>query len=116
MITVPPPVITTMPPPVVIPTPPVAITPAEPIEGTQTGPEYPIISRRLAEQGTVRLRLTIGEDGMVKMADVTHSSGFKRLDDVAKDWVLRHWRYRPAMRGPMPVESQTEGVLQFVLK
>jgi TonB family protein len=52
---------------------------------------------------------------MVTMAKILQSSGFKRLDDAAVDWVTRHWRYRPAMRGAMPVESTTETIMQFRL-
>jgi periplasmic protein TonB len=94
---------------------PVEIRPAGAIEGTHTTPEYPIIARRLAEQGTVRLFLTIGEDGMVSTAVVRRSSGSQRLDAAAIDWVLKHWRYRPAMRGAMPVASTSEASLTFKL-
>jgi protein TonB len=107
-----------LPPPTPLPTPiipRVTITPAQAVLGTHTTPDYPILSRRLGEQGPVRLALTIGDDGMVKAATVKQSSGFHRLDEAAVDWVRRHWRYRPAMRGVMPVESMIEVVLQFRL-
>jgi periplasmic protein TonB len=104
-----------LPPPISNIGPAVAVRPALAIDGTHTSPEYPIVSRRLGEQGNVRLQLTIGEDGMVSMAKILQSSGFKRLDDAAVDWVIRHWRYRPAMRGAMPVESTTETLMQFRL-
>jgi protein TonB len=95
--------------------PALPITAARSIDGTHTSPEYPMISRRLGEQGSVRLQLTIGEDGMVTMAKILRSSGFKRLDEAAVDWVARHWRYRPAMRGAMPVESSIQTVMEFRL-
>ena len=63
----------------------------------------------------MRLLLTIGEDGMVSSAVVRRSSGFARLDAAAVDWVLKHWRYRPAMRGAMPIASTTEAALTFRL-
>nr|TFG55460.1 MAG: energy transducer TonB [Hyphomicrobiales bacterium] len=94
----------------------VSNTPPRAIERTQTGPAYPAISRRLAEEGSVRLRLTIGVDGSVISASVISSSGFHRLDDAAARWVRRNWRYQPAMRGNMPVEATTEATLTFRLE
>jgi protein TonB len=94
----------------------VSETPPRAIERTQTGPIYPVISRRLREQGSVLLRLTIGTDGSVINASVINSSGFQRLDDAAVRWVRRNWRYQPAMRGDMPVEATTEATLTFQLK
>jgi protein TonB len=105
-------------PPIVPPRPadpPVTLTPARSIMGTHSTPEYPILSRRLGEEGTVRLSLTIGADGMVSDARIVRSSGFKRLDEAAVDWVKRYWRYQPAMRGAMPVASMAEVALQFRL-
>ena len=95
--------------------PPATITPARAIAGTHTIPEYPILSRRLGEQGSVHLNLTIGEDGMVAEAKLVRSSGFARLDAAAIEWVKRYWRYQPAMRGAMPVASMAEAIMQFRL-
>jgi protein TonB len=96
--------------------PPPPVTPPRAIVETQTGPTYPVLSRRLREEGTVRLRLTIGTDGSVIAADIIQSSGHMRLDDAAVDWVLRHWRYEPAMQGTMPQEATTEAALEFQLR
>lgn len=96
--------------------PPPPITPPRGIIETQTGPTYPAIARRLREEGTVRLRLTIGTDGSVVAAEVLESSGFMRLDDAALRWVQRHWRYEPAMEGTMPIVSSTEATLIFKLE
>jgi protein TonB len=96
--------------------PPPPVTPPRAIVETQTGPTYPVLSRRLREEGTVRLRLTVGTDGSVIAADIIQSSGHMRLDDAAVDWVLRHWRYEPAMQGTMPLEATTEAALEFQLR
>ncbi len=48
-------------------------------------PRYPLISRRLGEQGAVRVRLLIDEAGAIAKAEVISSSGFERLDKVALD-------------------------------
>lgn len=86
------------------------------IAATQTGPAYPAISRRLAEEGSVRLHLTIGIDGSVIAATVISSSGFPRLDEAAMNWVRRNWRYEPAMRADMPIQATTEATLTFRLE
>ena len=106
------------PPTIPYETPVLRITeiPARGIESTQTGPTYPAISRRLREQGSVRLRLTIGTEGHVIDASVVSSSGFQRLDEAAMRWVRRNWRYEPAMRGNMPIEATTEATLTFRLE
>jgi protein TonB len=85
-------------------------------QSTQTGPIYPAISRRLGEEGSVRLRLTIGTDGSVIDASVVGSSGFQRLDEAAIRWVRRNWRYEPATRGDMPIEATAETTLTFRLE
>jgi protein TonB len=96
--------------------PPVILTPARAIPATHTIPDYPPISRRLGEQGTLRLRLAIGPDGAVEDARVEASSGHSRLDDAAVQWVKTHWRYEPAMQGSKPVPSTASAEVTFRLK
>lgn len=96
--------------------PPVIVTPARAIMSTHTIPDYPPVSRRLAEQGTLRLRLAIGVNGVVEDAQVEASSGYKRLDEAAVQWVKAHWRYEPAMQGARPVASTATAQVIFALK
>jgi len=96
--------------------PAVILTPARPLADTQTGPAYPIISRRLGEEGTVLLRLTVTAEGRVSEAMLLESSGFSRLDEAAINWVVRNWRYEPAMEGARAVESMVEASLTFRLE
>ena len=112
--TISPPISTSQLPPPIIPL--ISEIPPRAIAATQTGPIYPAISRRLAEQGSVRLRLTIGTDGSVIDATIISSSGFPRLDEAAARWVRRNWRYEPAMRGDMPIQATTEATLTFRLE
>lgn len=93
-----------------------APTPARSIAATHTTPPYPPLSRRLAEEGTVQLKLAIGTDGKVESAMIEKSSGSQRLDDAARDWVAHHWRYHPATRDGKPVASQTQVKVVFNLK
>ena len=46
-------------------------------------PSYPIEARQLHEQGTVRLKVTIGENGNVEQVQVLQTSGHRILDDAA---------------------------------
>jgi len=96
--------------------PPVTVTPARAIMATHTIPDYPPVSRRLGEQGVLRLRLAIGIDGKVEDARVEVSSGHQRLDVAAVEWVKAHWRYEPAMQGVKPVPSTATADVTFKLK
>jgi protein TonB len=60
-----------------------------------TPPPYPALSRRMGEQGEVRLDVHVGADGAVLDVQVRASSGSPALDRAAIDTV-RRWRFRPA--------------------
>jgi protein TonB len=60
-------------------------------------PIYPRMSKRLAEQGTVIVRVLITPEGLAGQAEVIKSSGFERLDQAALD-AVRNWRFVPGRR------------------
>lgn len=64
-------------------------------------PAYPPMSRRLAEQGRVMVRVLIGTDGLPQKAELQAGSGYDRLDRAALDAVMR-WRFVPGRRGDVP--------------
>ena len=64
-------------------------------------PAYPALSRRLAEQGRVMVRVLIGADGVPQKAELQVASGYDRLDRAAMDAVMR-WRFVPGRRGDVP--------------
>lgn len=64
-------------------------------------PAYPILSRKMGEQGKVQVRVLIGVDGTALKAEIGQSSGFDRLDQAALATALK-WRYRPGTRGGVP--------------
>ncbi|HYM17125.1 MAG TPA: energy transducer TonB [Micropepsaceae bacterium] len=97
-------------------TPQLTLSPARALLATHTTPDYPPVSRRLGEQGTLRLKLTITTQGAVSEAMVINSSGHSRLDEAAIEWVKAHWRYQPAMRGSTPVPSTADAVVTFKLQ
>lgn len=77
-------------------------------------PRYPVESRKLREQGTVVLALTLGLDGRVANVAIAQSSGFSRLDNAARDAVKR-WRWEPTIRGGQPVLVKGVVEIPFVL-
>ena len=76
---------------------------------------YPALSRRLGEEGTVRLRVRVGADGRALMVRLAESSGFARLDDSARETVAQ-WRFVPARRGQEAIESEIIVPVIFLLK
>ncbi|SEQ02906.1 outer membrane transport energization protein TonB (TC 2.C.1.1.1) [Solimonas aquatica] len=64
-------------------------------------PEYPAISQRLNETGSVVLQLLVGVDGKVTEAKVETSSGYPRLDEAAKR-ALSLCKFTPGTEGGQP--------------
>jgi protein TonB len=77
-------------------------------------PVYPPQSKHLREQGEVRLRVDLDEQGTVSDAGILKSSGFARLDEAARAAVFG-WRCNPAMRGGKPTRAVAIQTLEFVL-
>ncbi len=67
-------------------------------------PEYPPAARRLRETGTVVLRILIGGDGNVISSQVETSSGYKRLDEAAREG-LSLCRFRPGTADGKPEQA-----------
>jgi len=67
-------------------------------------PSYPGLSKRFHEQGRVVLRVLVRANGTAAQVQVRTSSGFARLDDAARNAVLR-WKFLPAKRGAEPIEE-----------
>ncbi len=95
---------------------PTADTAASALGSTHTIPPYPPSARRLGHEGRVQLRLTISPQGQVVKAEVVTSSGWPELDQEAVNWVEAHWRYKPAIRGGVPVMATAMAAVKFDLK
>ena len=67
-------------------------------------PPYPALSRRLGEEGKVILRVSVSPQGAADSVDIKTSSGSPRLDEAAQKTV-RNWKFIPARRGDMAVQS-----------
>lgn len=61
-------------------------------------PTYPRAAQTGRREGQVMLRVTVGTDGLPTAVEIERSSGHRDLDAAARAQVLKHWRFRPAMK------------------
>lgn len=66
-------------------------------------PVYPVLSRKLKEQGTVVLNLLVLASGQVGDVKLEKSSGYPRLDDSAMQ-AVKHWHYVPAVKNGTAID------------
>lgn len=67
-------------------------------------PPYPLLARRLGEQGRVVLRVLVNAVGRPEEVQIRTSSGHPLLDEAARDTV-RRWKFVPARRGSEAVPA-----------
>lgn len=72
---------------------------------TATPPPYPRVDARVGTQGTVMLKVLVGVDGKPIEVAIQQSSGSKSLDRSAREHVLKHWLFQPAMRDGKAVRA-----------
>ena len=77
-------------------------------------PVYPPRCLRMGIEGTVRVRVLVGEDGRVQEVTIGKSSGEAALDESAMDAVSR-WRFEPARRNGVPVRAWAVVPIEFKL-
>ena len=80
----------------------------------EPAPRYPPQSRRLREQGLVVLRVVIDERGAASSIEIETSSGHARLDDAARDAVLRA-AFRPYVEDGEPRRALVLIPIEFAL-
>jgi TonB family protein len=78
-------------------------------------PAYPTAARRRAEQGVVTIRVLVGDDGSVERAELAESSGYDALDEAALGTVRARWRFIPARRAGVAIESWVLVPIRFAL-
>jgi len=95
-----------------------AVTTA-PVEATlayRSAPlRFPSIALRQHMQGTVLLRVLVDESGMPVQVEIEHGSGYAALDRSAREQVLAHWRFQPAMMNGHAVRAWAKVPVSFVL-
>jgi protein TonB len=67
-------------------------------------PVYPPLARRMGEEGKVVLRVSVNAQGSADSVEIRTSSGSQRLDESAQKTV-RNWKFIPAKRGEVAVQS-----------
>ena len=88
-----------------VPTTPAITAPTAPLPGVRLeyaqapAPSYPRAALRAGIEGTVLLQVLVDVDGRPLQV------GDRRLDLAARDQVLRHWRFRPAIRDGRAVQA-----------
>jgi periplasmic protein TonB len=77
-------------------------------------PDYPPRCLRMGIEGTVRVRVLVGENGRPQEVSIDRSSGDASLDQAALE-AVRHWRFEPAMRQGVPVRAWVIAPMEFKL-
>lgn len=97
------------------------VGPAAPLQGVQLryqkapAPAYPREALLAGAEGTVILRVLVGEDGSPLEVSVERSSGNRSLDNAARSQVLRRWKFEPATDGGRPVQAYGRIPVDFKL-
>jgi protein TonB len=111
------------PAPVAVAPPPAPVAESAPITEPLYGadylrnpkPVYPIMSRRMGEQGVVLLRVFVTAAGDPREVVLKEGSGYSRLDRAAQD-VVQRWKFVPARRGSQAVDAWVLVPIRFSLK
>lgn len=94
---------------------PVSMPNADASDLNNPKPYYPSISRKLGEQGKVLLKACVNEVGGLDSVLIAQSSGYDRLDNVAKETVQK-WRFVPAKKNGTPVSMCYHLPVNFILE
>ena len=89
------------PPPAPVKHDPVIVAPVIDAANNCRKPEYPAVSRRMEETGTVILQMLVGVDGKVTESKIAQSSGHSRLDEAARE-ALSLCKFKPGTTDGKP--------------
>ena len=78
-------------------------------------PPYPLMSRRLNEEGKVVLNVCVSLSGLVENLKLEKTSGHQRLDDIAIETVKR-WKFIPAKNQDRDINACYLLPVQFILR
>lgn len=78
-------------------------------------PPYPLISRRLNEEGKVVLNVCVSLSGLVENLKLEKTSGYRRLDDIAIETVKK-WKFIPAKIKDRDTNACYLLPVQFILR
>ncbi len=77
-------------------------------------PPYPATQQREEIEGSVTVRVRIGTDGRVLAVESVRASN-EAFFASTRDWALRKWRFKPATRDGVPVESWRTMSVRFTI-
>lgn len=77
-------------------------------------PPYPPTLRATQTEGCVRIRIAVDAAGQPTRVDIVKSSGYREFDGTARDWILRHWRFRPAHYRGIPTAGIVSTSIHFI--
>jgi protein TonB len=77
--------------------------------------QFPSQALRQHMQGTVLLRVLVDENGVPMQVEIEHGSGYALLDRSAREQVLAHWRFQPALANGHAVRAWAKVPVNFVL-
>jgi TonB family protein len=78
-------------------------------------PPYPLMSRRLNEEGKVILNVCVSLSGLVENLKLEQTSGHQRLDDIAIETVKK-WKFIPAKTQDRDINACYLLPVQFILR
>jgi len=78
-------------------------------------PPYPLMSRRLNEEGKVILNVCVSLSGLVENLKLEKTSGHQRLDDIAIETVKK-WKFIPAKNQDRDINACYLLPVQFILR
>ena len=78
-------------------------------------PPYPLMSKRLNEEGKVVLNVCVSLTGLVEKLKLERTSGYQRLDDIALQTVKK-WKFIPAKNHERDINACYLLPVQFMLK
>jgi len=81
----------------ITPTAPADVAPTALAYNVRTRIAYPRDAARMHQHGTVTLSVLVGADGVPQTIQIEKSSGFRSLDEAARD-AVRHWTFQPGTR------------------
>lgn len=94
--------------------PTIRIEKPRPLQPIDAEAAYPLGARLRGEEGAVRLKVRIGEDGRVEGLEISESSGFIALDRAAER-AIRRTLFAPATRNEQPVADELTITIRFRL-
>ncbi len=76
-------------------------------------PPYPAAMRARHYRGEVVVLIEVGADGRPGSVRILRSAGREELDCAARDWILAHWSFYPAVRDGRRVASRVRTSIRF---